>query len=249
MKNIGIVMLIVWFLTGCQQENLLQNLEQNQANEVVAVLQRNNIQASKRDYGKSGYSVNIDPRDFSAAVDILKEYDLPSKKPIQVADMFPVDSLVASPRAEKARLYSAIEQRLEQSLHTIGGIVSSRVHVSYDLDAGEGGKNKAPIHLSVLATHEGDVDESALINDIKRFMKNSFAQVDYDNISVVLSKRSALQHAAPRYIAKSKTGIYEIFLLALGLIFSLGAAGYWYWKNRLYKKTEDENITSANTVD
>lgn len=54
--------------------------------------------------------------------------------------MFPADALVSSPRAEKARLYSAIEQRLEQSLKIMDGIVSSRVHVSYDVDTGDSGK-------------------------------------------------------------------------------------------------------------
>ncbi|MGQ7116183.1 hypothetical protein ACUOFC_66885, partial [Escherichia sp. TWPC-MK] len=49
-------------------------------------------------------------------VDWLKIYNLPGKPDIQISQMFPADALVSSPRAEKARLYSAIEQRLEQSL-------------------------------------------------------------------------------------------------------------------------------------
>ena len=113
--------------------------------------------------------------------------------------MFPADALVSSPRAEKARLYSAIEQRLEQSLKIMDGIISSRVHVSYDVDNGDSGKTALPIHISVLAVYEKDINPEIKINDIKRFIVNSSASVQYENISVVLSKRRDIIEQAPTY--------------------------------------------------
>ncbi|MGH8347941.1 MAG: EscJ/YscJ/HrcJ family type III secretion inner membrane ring protein, partial [Pseudomonas sp.] len=107
MKPGILLMLLCLMLSGCRQSSLLEGLDQQQANEVLSVLQRNNIAAVKVDAGKSGYSVKIDQVDFSAAVDLLNLYSLPSRPRLQVAEMFPADSLVASPRAEKARLYSA----------------------------------------------------------------------------------------------------------------------------------------------
>lgn len=38
------------------------------------------------------------------------------------------------------------------------GIVSSRVHVSYDVDTGDSGKTALPIHISVLAVYEKDIN-------------------------------------------------------------------------------------------
>ncbi|MEB0010308.1 EscJ/YscJ/HrcJ family type III secretion inner membrane ring protein [Glaciimonas sp. Gout2] len=192
------LLVICFFLAGCKQENLLQSLEQRQANEVVAVLHRNNIDATKKNNGKNGFSVDVGQVDFAAAVDILKVYDLPSPKAIEVADMFPADSLVASPRAEKARLYSAIEQRLEQSLKTVSGVVSTRVHVSYDLDGAERGQKNRPVHLSTLIVYDEEINPETMINNTKRFLKNSFDQVEYDNISVILSKRPTLQNQTPK---------------------------------------------------
>ena len=116
MKAGALLILVCLALIGCRQPNLLEGLDQLQANEVLSVLQRNNIAAVKVDTGKTGYAVKIDQLDFSAAVDLLNLYSLPSRPRLQVAEMFPADSLVASPRAEKARLYSALEQRIEQSL-------------------------------------------------------------------------------------------------------------------------------------
>ncbi|OPG75877.1 EscJ/YscJ/HrcJ family type III secretion inner membrane ring protein, partial [Pseudomonas ogarae] len=148
MKPGVLLLLLCLALVGCRQPNLLEGLDQQQANEVLSVLQRNNIAAVKVDTGKTGYAVKIDALDFSAAVDLLNLYSLPSRPRLQVAEMFPSDSLVASPRAEKARLYSALEQRIEQSLAVLEGVVSARVHVSYDLEAGEGGRKPPPVHLS-----------------------------------------------------------------------------------------------------
>lgn len=223
MKRILCIVMLGLAMVGCKQEGLLEGLDQRQVNEVVAVLNRHNIEAIKKENGKIGYSVVVDKGDFAAAVDILKSYDLPSRKEVQIADMFPEDSLVASPRAEKARLYSAIEQRLEQSLCTISGVVSARVHVSYDVDAGEGGRTARPIHLSALAIYEGDVDSPSLINDIKRFLKNSFAEVEYENISVVLSHRSALQHQSPK-VNDSNATLAQLALLVISI-----SALAWIW--------------------
>lgn len=221
-------------LAGCKQENLLQSLEQRQANEVVAVLHQNNIKAFKRNNGKSGFSVDVEQIDFAAAVDILKVYDLPSPKLIEIADMFPVDSLVASPRAEKARLYSAIEQRLEQSLRTISEVVSARVHVSYDLDGADRGQKSRPIHLSTLIVYEEETDPQAMINNAKRFLKNSFDQVEYDNISVVVSKRRILQSETPTISSRQpqrQLGTW-IGIIAVLLVTTI-AALVWYFRHRI----------------
>lgn len=224
----GIVLLLsCLLLLGCRLPSLLEGLDQVQANEVVALLQRNNIGAEKYENGKLGYSIRIKQADFAAAVDLLTLYSLPSKPRSEVAQMFPADAMVASPRAEKARLYSALEQRLEQSLATLDGIVSARVHVSYDLDAGEGGRKTPPMHLSALALHERDMAPEPLINDIKRFLKNSFAGVEYENISVVLSPRSLIQHAPPLLEPRSNVGGTGGWLVGLILLAAGGLAGWF----------------------
>lgn len=244
MKSLYAV-LLVFLLTACQQKDLLEGLDQQQANEVIAVLQRHNIEADKVDRGKAGFSILVAQTNFAAAVDWLKIYDLPSRPRMEVAQMFPADSLVSSPRAEKARLYSAIEQRLEQSLQSMEGIMSARVHVSYDVDSGEGGRQAKPVHLSALAVYDRDIDPEQKVNDIKRFLKNSFSDVEYDNISVVLSKRSEAQQQAPtapvskRGIGMAGWLVFLPFLLALG-------AGAWFWQRR--RVTPNPSPTPADTV-
>lgn len=228
--KILLLLVSILLLTGCQQQDLLKGLDQQQANEVIAVLQRNNIVAEKTDHGKTGFSIGVDTQDFAAAVDLLKIYNLPPRPRMEIAQMFPADSLVSSPRAEKARLYSAIEQRLEQSLQTLDGITSARVHVSYDLDSVEGGTPAHPVHVSALAVYEREIDPQLLISEIKRFLKNSFSEVDYENISVVLSKRSLPQHTTPLKVEDKgsssvqwlKNGALILLVIAAGLAVFVG---------------------------
>ena len=60
MKYISLLLFIL-LLCGCKQQELLNHLDQQQANDVLAVLQRHNINAEKKDQakGKTGFSIYL----------------------------------------------------------------------------------------------------------------------------------------------------------------------------------------------
>jgi type III secretion protein J len=134
--------------------------------------------------------VTVEHADFAAAVDLLNAHGLPSTPDIEISQMFPADALVSTPTAERARLLSAIEQRLEQSLMRIDQVISARVHASYELQSSERRKVAQPMRLSVLLTHEGEVEEGLFIEKVKRFIKNSFHELRYEDIGVALFRQS-----------------------------------------------------------
>jgi type III secretion system inner membrane ring protein len=211
------------FLAGCEDE-LLKSLDQRQANEVLAALQQANIPAEKRDEGKAGFSVYVQKSDFAAAVSLLKAHDLPSKARIEISDMFPADSLATSPRSEKARLNSAIEQRLEQSLLVLPSVVQARLHVSYDVEGASGRQQANPSHISALIVYQHAEDEAVLINQIKRFLKNSLTTVNYDDISVVLTKKpDTLQHLPQYDVPKQQIG--QMTIIGGGVVLVLVVGG------------------------
>jgi len=222
--KLWLLLLTIFLLSGCKEEALLNGLDQNQANEVVALLQKNNIAATKRNMAKAGYSVYVGMRDFSAAVDLMTIYNLPSRPRMEVAEMFPADSLISSPRAEVARIYSAIEQRLEQTLNQINGIVSSRVHVSYDVSNTDAGKQGKPMHVAVLLRYDTAIPaEGNLLNDATRLVKNSFANIDYENISVVMTPAPQawpLPPAEIRQYEASSWGELSVAILLIMMIIS-----------------------------
>lgn len=235
-----VFLLLCFLLTACDQE-LLKGLDQRQANEVLAVLQQANINVKKQDGGKVGYSIQVAPADFAKSVELLKTNDLPSKPRVEIAQMFPADSLATSPRAEKARLYSGIEQRLEQSLLVLPAIVKARLHISYDVESSAARQQAAPSHLSVLVVYRDASDEAVLINQIKRFLKNSLQSVNYDDISVVLAKGSTETVITPQFVEPHF--IYTpdfIIAAAAGLLMIIGLCIY-FLRNSLggYKKKPD----------
>lgn len=221
--------LSIFLLMGCRQQELLKGLEQRQANEVIALLQRNKIDAEKKDIAKEGYRISVDPKDFSTSVDLLRIFNLPSKPRMEIAQMFPSDSLISSPLAETARLYSAIEQRLEQSLVALEGVTSAQIHVSYHFDSGSNGRKKDPEHVAALISYDRNIDSTLMISDVKRLLKNSFNNLNYDNISVVLTRSPTPLPIAPiEKTASSPSGLY--WWLAILPILLTAIAGYKFWQ-------------------
>jgi len=215
-----IVITFTLILTGCREESLLSGLDQSQANEVVSLLQKNNIAAVKKDQIKAGFSVGVAKSDFASAVDLITLYNLPSAKRVEIADMFPADALISSPRAEVARIYSAIEQRLEQTLNQMQGVVSSRVHVSYDMNNTDAEKATQPVHISALLRfREASVEQDSLIADAKRLLKNSFSKVRYDDVSVVLSPVPEYQQQPPVKVTGNDVPMALYLALGLGIVF------------------------------
>lgn len=245
-NKISWLILSIAALTGCNEQTLLNSLDQKQANEVVAVLQSYEIDAVKQSSAKEGFSVIVDKKQFLDAVNLVNHYGLPSKPRVEIAQMFPDDSLVASPLAEKARLYSAIEQRLEQSLKTLKGVITASLHLSYDFSDAQ--KKKGPeIHLTAIVRYGAGFDDQLLIADIKRFLKNSFTDVDYENISVIMTPAAKFEYAGQRSKPSSTTNPLIMFI-SIGLMSVVIAAFVLKFKKNLLQfaqkiKRKDENPT------
>lgn len=233
----------IGLLLGCDNQLLLNNLSQRQSNEVLAILQEHGVEATRKHDNKSGDSIRVSPDNFVIAVDLLRKYNLPSKDPVEIIHAFPGDSLVASPQAERTRLLSLIEQRLEQSLLSIPDVVNARVHVSYPLN---GNGTAKPIQkVSSLVTYSGNEDPKMMMNKIKLFLTSSFAETTYDNVSVVIVNRPPLQYQLksepndainPMIIAS----LIAAIILLLGLLIFI-------WKQQSDKKQTDK--ISENTSD
>jgi type III secretion protein J len=215
--------LILCLLCGaCRDDLLLDKLDQQQANETLAALQQRNISAKKELHGKSGYSIVVAPDDFVAAVDTLSALSLPPRPRVEIAQAFPGDAMVASPTAERARLLSMIEQRLEQTIRSIDLVERAAVHLSYALDEPVG-KRAPSIHIAALVVHEPGADEQALIAKLKRFLKNAVADAHYDDISITLFASAPRQFVAPSRVEQVGVSGNSLLVIALGAAALLGA--------------------------
>ena len=216
-----LAMLALLSLSGCARKPLLEGLDERQANEVIAVLLRHNIAAEKLNAGKGGYQVQVAARDLPESIELMQRNDLPSTPRSQVASAFPADALVSTPLGERARLISAVEQRLEESLQLIDGVQSTRVHLNYDASIGSENRRTHPrrMHVAAVVAHAPDVDEEVLMQSIKRFLRNTFDGIDYDNVSVILTEVEG-----PRTLAVTAAGERSVSALMLALFAVLGVA-------------------------
>lgn len=216
---------VSFVLAACADKPLLENLDERQANEVVAVLLQSNIGADKRNAGKGGYVVEVAERDLAESIELMQRHGLPSAARSQVAQAFPADALVSTPLAERARLISAVEQRLEESLLQIQGVRSSRVHLNYD--ANLGGEGRRPdgrkMHIAAVIGHVPGVAEEALLQSIKRFLRNTFDGLDYDNISVILTPVKGPRVLSVTQSETSGIPLGRVALVAAGLLIALAA--------------------------
>jgi len=226
--------LIVMAISGCNDDKVLDNLTQEQANQVLSLLQQHNISAAKSGTLKSGYSITVSPAENTAALSVINQYQLPWAAEVQIGNAFPDSALVSSPNAEQARIRSLQEQRLEQSLRIISQVVNARVHISYPSLTNDMGNKKSISHVGILITYKGDIDENLFISQIKSFIKNSLDDIRYENISVVLFHAQALQYAPPLNIEQS-TPTRWFSLLAGAIVLFIALLGLFFYKYRHQK--------------
>ncbi|OON41078.1 EscJ/YscJ/HrcJ family type III secretion inner membrane ring protein [Izhakiella australiensis] len=201
--------LMVFLLTGCNSE-LISQLSERQANEVVAMLEKHNIDAAKQKSDKSTFSVQVSPDVLSEATALLISYNLPSADDVEIAQQFPADAMITTPLGEKARLISAIEQRLGQTIRQLDYVSSARVHLSYPFT-----DDNAVNSASVFILYRGKVNQDEYISKIKRLVKNSVQGISYENISVVMFE----QNAPVRITPADNSSVPKLYLL-FGFLFA-----------------------------
>lgn len=233
------LLLCMMMLSACHEDNLLSNLTQTQANQVLAILQQHNIAAQKSGTQKTGYNITTGQGESTAALSIINQYQLPWSNNVQISQAFPEDALVASPNAEKARVISFQEQRLEQTLRVIVQVVNARVHISYPSFNNETSARKNDTHVSVLISYKGRIDDTIFIPQVKSLIKNSVEDVNYENISVVLFPAPSIQYASPVNIqSKGSQLLFPVLITALVITVLIGAFSFYRLRMRTRYKQQ-----------
>lgn len=246
---LGLVFAVI-LLSGCNDEKILDNLTQEQANQVLSVLQQHNISAHKNGNLKNGYAVTVGSAENTAALSIVNQYQLPWAADVQIAQAFPDSSLVSSPSAEQARVRSLQEQRLEQSLRIIDQVVNARVHISYPYYANDIAGKKSASNIGILISYKGEIDKNIFISQIKNLVKNSIDDIRYENISVVLFSAPIIQYSAPLKFNTSISNLWFFAFTGFGLLLIIVASFFIYnhKKDHSPKKEEIDIQDSENNT-
>jgi len=129
--RLAVLAMMLGLLAGCSREVLYTKLDEQQANEVVAALLNNGIDADKRPAERGeGWQVVLDRHDMPAAMAALREAGLPHQSVDNIGQIFKKDGLVSSPMEDKQRFIYAREQLLGNTLRQFDGVVDAYVYLS-----------------------------------------------------------------------------------------------------------------------
>jgi type III secretion protein J len=181
-------MLCAVILGGCRSD-LYENLDQRQANEIVATLLRNHIYAA-RAHRDNGFAVVVDDGDFAKAMQILDANGLPRQIFKDICEVFKKDGLVSSPIQERAQMICALSQELSKTVSEVDGVLSARVHIVLP-ENDPLRQQLIPSSASVFVRHKASAQIADQVPQIKILVANGIAGLTYDKVSVILVPEEA----------------------------------------------------------
>lgn len=255
------VMMLCLVLSGCGgRVELLASLPEADANEVIAALINEGIDAVKVP-GKEGMvGIRVDQTQAAKAVDVLRAKGLPREQFVGMGQVFRKDGLISSPIEERARYLYALSQDLSATLSRIDGVLFARVHLVLP-ERGSGADQDTPSTAAVFMKHQADADIEILQPQVRRLVVNSIPGLSLDRVSVVLVPSAAKPpqemtpwemvwgiQLHPMSVTAFKGLVVGLLLLALA---ALGAVAYLLWRFVLLPKraaTAGSSVSSVSSV-
>ncbi|SER03165.1 type III secretion system inner membrane ring lipoprotein SctJ [Pseudomonas sp. PONIH3] len=226
---------------GCKVE-LYLGLGQREANEMLAVLDAEGIEAVKAQDKDGKVKILIGEADIGHAVAALKRQGYPREMFSTVSDVFPRDSLISSPLEEHARLTYVKSQELSRTLSEIDGVLVARVHVVLPEPRDALRAPARAASASIFIKHAADAPLDLYIGQMKQLLSNSIEGLDYERISVVLVPSTQARQLRPgarhatllsiQVMEGSRLRLLALVGALLGMLLLSNLAQYLWWRQR-----------------
>jgi type III secretion protein J len=183
---------VALMLTACSVD-LYTGLSEQEANEMLASLGAEGIDARKQRPDSAGWTVQVDESRLAAAVAVLRNNGLPQERYTTLGDVFQRQGLVSTPAEERMRYIHAVSQELSQTLRKLDGVVSARVHVVIPANDPLSDKLK-PSSAAVFIKHRPDTDLRLLVPAVKDMVAHGIEGLAHEQVSLTLveARRLAL---------------------------------------------------------
>lgn len=250
MRLLACLLLCGFFLAACgASSDLLTDIPESEANEVLAALLEVNIRARKVAGREGMVTLQVEQNKLARAISTLEAEGLPRERYARMGEVFRKEGLISSPLEERARYLWALSQELSATIAFIDGVVKARVHVVLP-ERSSGSDPAMPSSAAVFIKyrHGYNIDDS--IPQIKRLVANSIPGLSNEKVSVVLLQampRPATEAGRPAAPASnglpgdSGNGngngdglpLYAIVALALVVLAAAGLTGWRLFGRRL----------------
>jgi len=215
-------------IVACGQE-LHHGLTEEQANEILVVLDRNGIGASKvREEGEvPAYTISVPRRDAAQAWQILRDNDLPKPAAKGFEEVFAKTSLIPTAMEEKALYLQAMMGELSKTVEAINGVTEARVHIVLpDADVLRQELQgptvpKAAVLIKYKVDRNGNAPFKA--DDIKRLVANSVEGLKTEDVTVVASqvypdRAPAMIYFGPLKISEDSAWPFKTIVAVVALV-------------------------------
>lgn len=195
LRKLLIVLGMTIFLSACVTHELQSGLSEQDAQEIVVLLNENGIDAfsakapaEKKGEEKWTVSIRGGDQNLARAWRVLEDNGLPREKDKGLEDVFSNPGMIPTATEEKARLLVGISGEINRTLKSIAGVVDARVLVvlpdsSPLLDKSE----RVPPTASVLIKYRGK-DLPLSEEDIKKLVARAVEGLQPENVAVVYKK-------------------------------------------------------------
>ena len=231
MTRVGVLCLVLCGITGCGYDTLYSDLDEQQSNEMLALLMGRGIEARKS-RGDGAWQLELKKADLPLAMEVLRRHGYPRERYETLGQVFKKEGFVSSPLEERARLLHGLSQELSQTLTEIDGVVTARVHLAIP-ERNALSDTRSPSSASIFIKHHADADVSLKTAAIKALVVNSVEGLPYENVTVSffataaasvpaaqpqpLLAGSMVQFGRDQWLFVAGAGFLGLIALALGL--------------------------------
>lgn len=210
-------------LSACKTD-LYSQLDEKQANEIVAILRENGIDADRRVDKDKTITVAVEDGGFATAVELLKSRGYPRQSFSSMGQVFNSGSLIVSPTEERAKMMYALSEELARTISSIDGVLTARVHIVLE-ESDLLRQDTKPSAAAVFIRYAASVPAENFLPQIKMLVANAVSGVTYDKVSVVLvpvtapqASRSPMAQLGGAGLKLPTTALVGVGIAALALI-------------------------------
>jgi len=174
--------LILLSLAGCGMTELYAQLDEQEGNEMLALLLAHNITSEKRAAKDNRVSLYVDTNKIPRAMELLRNNGYPRDKYSTIGDLFNTDKLISTPYEDRTRYIYGLSQELADTLSRVDGVMTARVH----LVVPDENDQRTIASAAVFIKHNPSFDMQDHIPQIKSIISSGIDSLEYERVNVAL---------------------------------------------------------------
>jgi type III secretion protein J len=228
-----LAMCLALALSACSEQELYGQLNERQANEMVAVLRSAGLDAQKQAKENGQFALLVQQDDFSQAVELLRANGYPKDGHDTLGQVFKKEGFVSTPLEEHARLTHALSEEISNTIGNIDGVIMARVHLSIP-DKDPLAEKAPPSAASVFIKYRSGVDLSPHLGQIKALVVNAIQGMSYDNVTVAMfpSEPWPARQQAHEDARLGPLGRALSWIIGLSLMLTVAGGAWWGWQRK-----------------